>query len=644
MKAFNLFALCLITVVSDAETDLVSVIADLIRVMDKPSSVIATLCWPLYQQFQFYYFLHRNDISQLTTIQFLKLGHEPKNVLPPHTIIFLLDLNCPNITDHIEMSNEKNLLRSPYSWILIGVDETDNKTMSNIVNVKEQLTRNNISPDSDVKIILFHNSIRNESYFEVTEIYKACLKSDVLRTQHYGYWDATNGFVKSINSNKPTAVRRLDSDGCEIAIAYVLTNNNSIHHLYDQIDDHIDTISKVNFHTTNHLLEFLNATGKYIFTDTWGYKLNGTWNGMSGYFIRGEVEIGGSPMFVTSERISFVEFISNPTRTSSSFVFQQPKLSYGNNLFLLSFRNTVWYSATALVILLFLALFVVTFWEWKKNSNENINKPDAGMLRPNVTDIVILIIGAACQQGSPVELKGSLGRIVLLVLFLSLMFLYTSYSANIVALLQSSSTQIKTLEDMLHSRMKFGVDDTVYSRYYFSIANEPIRKAIYETKVAPRGEKPRFMSMEEGIKNIQKGLFAFHMETGVGYKFIGKYFLEGEKCGLKEIPFLQVQDPWLAVRKNTPYKEMFKIGTKRILEHGLQDRENRLFYQKRPQCSSRGSNFVSVSMVDCYPALLVLFYGVLFALGILFLEIVGHRRQILSKKFHSKEHSMEHNE
>lgn len=50
------------------------------------------------------------------------------------------------------------------------------------------------------------------------------------------------------------------------------------------------------------------------------------------------------------------------------------------------------------------------------------------------------------------------------------------------------------------------------------------------------------------------------METGVGYKFVGKYFNEGEKCNLKEIQYLQVIDPWLAVRKSTPYKEMYKIG------------------------------------------------------------------------------------
>lgn len=57
-----------------------------------------------------------------------------------------------------------------------------------------------------------------------------------------------------------------------------------------------------------------------------------------------------------------------------------------------------------------------------------------------------------------------------------------------------------------------------------------------------------------------QGLFAFHMETGVGYKVVGEVFHENEKCGLQEIQYLQVIDPWLAVQKNSSYKEMFKIG------------------------------------------------------------------------------------
>lgn len=68
------------------------------------------------------------------------------------------------------------------------------------------------------------------------------------------------------------------------------------------------------------------------------------------------------------------------------------------------------------------------------------------------------------------------------------------------------------------------------------------------------------MPIEKGIELLRKGLFAFHMEVGVGYKIIGEKYREDEKCGIQEIPYLEVTDPWYAIKKNSSYKEMFKIG------------------------------------------------------------------------------------
>lgn len=64
--------------------------------------------------------------------------------------------------------------------------------------------------------------------------------------------------------------------------------------LCDSRKDYVDTITKVNFPTTNHLLDFLNAKRRFYFANTWGYLVNGTWNGMTGYLVRGEVDIGGN--------------------------------------------------------------------------------------------------------------------------------------------------------------------------------------------------------------------------------------------------------------------------------------------------------------------------------------------------------------
>ncbi|XP_045497539.1 ionotropic receptor 75a-like [Colias croceus] len=559
------------------------------------------------------------EINKPIMIQFANFGDIVGINDEQQNILLIADLNCDHASSSLKTYEERKLFRSPLQWILI-TNEDKNKS-GNIFDFY-----NNIDILLDVEVIIAQ---KIQDKYVIEYVYKISNQSR-WRSEFFGEWSSGHGLQKHKDWVGVAAVRRRILDEHIISVCYVLTDTDSINHLTDGENDHIDTITKVNFPTTNHLLDFLNASRKYIFTDTWGYRINNTWNGMTGYLHRGEVEIGGSPMFFTSQRISVVEYISSPTPTRSKFVFRQPKLSYENNLFVLSFQKYLWYGTAALIVLLFLFLFIVTIWEWKiSGKHSSVEVGNSSVLQPNVFDVALLIFAASCQQGTHVELKGSLGRIVLLQLFVAVTFLYTSYSANIVALLQSSSSQIRSLDDLLHSRLAFGVHDTVFNRYYFSVETEPIRKAIYQTKIAPAGTKPRFMNMEEGIKKMRKGLFAFHMETGVGYKFVGKYFQEGEKCGLKEIQYLQVIDPWLAVRKDTQFMEIFKIGTKRLQEHGLQQRENRMLYEKRPKCLGRQENFVSVSMVDCYPAILILSYGCLLAVILLILEILNNNRNIL---------------
>lgn len=79
-----------------------------------------------------------------------------------------------------------------------------------------------------------------------------------------------------------------------------------------------------------------------------------------------------------------------------------------------------------------------------------------------------------CQQGSSTIPRSLSARIIMFLSFIILMFLYASYSANIVALLGAPSSKIKTLDDFLHSRLKLGIDDTVYNRFYFPVSYKTI--------------------------------------------------------------------------------------------------------------------------------------------------------------------------
>lgn len=85
-----------------------------------------------------------------------------------------------------------------------------------------------------------------------------------------------------------------------------------------------------------------------------------------------------------------------------------------------------------------------------------------------------------------------------------LLFMYTSYTANIVSLLQATSKSIRTLEDLLNSKMDFGVMDTPYQRWYSSTVVGATRRAIYEKKIAPPNEPANFVNQTYGVARLRQ--------------------------------------------------------------------------------------------------------------------------------------------
>lgn len=63
----------------------------------------------------------------------------------------------------------------------------------------------------------------------------------------------------------------------------------------------------------------------------------------------------------------------------------------------------------------------------------------------------------------------------------------------------------------------------------------------------------------------------------------------------------------------------------RMNEHGLQERENSRLYTRKPKCSGGGGHFVTASLVDTGPAMLVLVYGYAIAAILLISELLVKR-------------------
>ncbi|XP_011706985.1 PREDICTED: uncharacterized protein LOC105462152, partial [Wasmannia auropunctata] len=154
---------------------------------------------------------------------------------------------------------------------------------------------------------------------------------------------------------------------------------------------------------------------------------------------------------------------------------------------------------------------------------------------------------------------------------------------------------------------------------------DPVRKAIVEQKIEPKGRKSNWMSIEEGVRRMRNELFAFHSgEIGTVYQLVQDTYFEEEKCGLTEIDFLNVLYPLLAIQKRSPYLEIIKTGALKLREYGLKYRAEYRLYTRKPLCASQTS-FITIGFTECYFALVTMGYGVLFSVMVLAFELLWHK-------------------
>nr|CAH7757037.1 unnamed protein product [Callosobruchus chinensis] len=408
-------------------------------------------------------------------------------------LVYLFDVRCPIFNEILKQAEAANLFRNPFRWILWGID-------TNFTVLENYYLR----PDSRIYTVQLL-----PEYFMVKAVHKLSQFGEMVQV-NVGKWIRSS--EKFVTFEAISIYRdRSDLMGLKLNMTYVATANETLNHLEDYRFIHIDPLTKVNWITVGHLLNMLNITPLIKWEKTWGY-LNPTTNvfsGMLGDLQTGVSELAGTQCFYTDDRIDYVDFVPASTPTYFKFIFRAPPLSYVTNIFTLPFDAYVWYCTVALIAVIFFVIYAITVWEWRdpifKEKLEKMESVSTSALRPKALDVAVLEIGAITQQGTDTEPKSIAGRIFVnekvsrrtissfglklhgcfflhvmiqilisgriatLITLLALMFLYTSYSANIVALLQSTTESIKTLEDILNSRITLGVHDVVYGHYYFEV-------------------------------------------------------------------------------------------------------------------------------------------------------------------------------
>ncbi|KAL0870087.1 hypothetical protein ABMA27_006247 [Loxostege sticticalis] len=638
MKLLVVNILMNVVFVSSSENNFLDVLTSFIALDDRPTSILTpNLCWSQYDVTSMAKRLSESGVGMARSMQ----KNRTENFLQ-HAIV-MFDLECPGSTGFLKKASDEGYFKSPYRWLLLDLDDHHSTDLFEDLEVLV---------DSDVVIVR-----RNGEEYQFVEIYKVAKNTEVIQTTRATWRPLKYNFDNSFNFNntssttsgepaeekvidkkKPKAIivdkhglvedyretkvlsaRRHDLRRHTLTMVNVITDSNDTRkHLDDRLHLHQDSITKMSYSVVKICFEMLNASEELIFTHTWGYRdKNGNWQGIVDNLIKKKADLGTLTIF-TQERMQVVDYIAMVGSTAVRFVFREPPLSYISNIFTLPFTGAVWLAIVVCVLGCSVFLYITSKWEATMSMHQF-------QLDGSWADVIILIIGAVLQQGCTLEPRYAAGRSVTLLLFLALTILYAAYSANIVVLLRAPSSSVRTLPDLLNSPLKLGASDFEYNRYFFKKLKDPIRKSIYDKKIAPKGKKPNYYSMEEGVEKIRKGLFAFHMELNPGYRLIQETYHEDEKCDLVEIDYINEIDPWLPGQKRSPFKDLFKINFIKIRESGIQACIHHRLHVPKPKCSGTVSTFSSVGITDMYPAMLATLYGMLLAPAVLLLEIAYHR-------------------
>nr|UZH23437.1 ionotropic receptor 75d [Anastrepha ludens] len=506
-------------------------------------------------------------------------------------------------------ASEHNYFTTNRFWLLL----TDEPTNISLLDDKDIF----LPPDGEVRIIVRQPKAH---FYTMVDVYKVSAEKPLRRTSMgVPQMQGVNDLLQALRKFGSAISYRQNLEGITFKTGLVIAFPDLFTNIEDLSLRHIDTISKVNNRLTIELANKLNMHFNTHQADNYGWhQPNGSFDGLMGRFQRYELDFAQMAIFMRLDRIALVDFVAETFRIRAGIMFRQPPLSAVANIFAMPFARDVWISI--LLLMIFTSGIFIVELKYSPHSHEI-----------DILDCVVFVWGAMCQQGFYANILNRSARFIVFTTFVSTLFLYTSFSANIVALLQSPSEAIQTLSDLAQSPLEIGVQDTVYNKIYFNESTDPITNPLYHKKIAPKGDNI-FMRPTVGMEKMRTGLFAYQVELQAGYQIISNTFSEPEKCGLKELEPFQLPMIAIPTRKNFPYKELFRRQIRWQREVGLMNREELKWFPQKPKCESGVGGFVSIGITECRYALGIFGFGLLLSALSFILEIAVSCAWALVKK------------
>ncbi|KAG7301285.1 hypothetical protein JYU34_014206 [Plutella xylostella] len=509
----------------------------------------------------------------------------------------------------LETCDYEHSFRHPFLWLIFSDD---------LENTAAILSKYPIEVDSSVLII----TKTDDNSYQLYEAYNTGFYTHgSFVVNSLGSWNNSRLHMKESRRTNMTGVVLK----CMVVVTQMLTNETLPSFLEQSRPSGFDLLHKKKYFTLlKYLRDMYNFNYELKRTTSWGYlneSAGGAFDGMIGALQRGEIDIGGSPVFFRAERFKVLDYYMETWRSKQCFIFRHPKrVGAFYTIFTRPLSTSVWLSTALLLALSSAMLGLLLRTRALRTRGDDDDE--------SMSIALLSIWSAVCQQGMTVQRNSSAVKLVIFSTFVFSLTLYQYYNAVVVStLLREPPKNIRSLEDLLKSDLKTGVEDVLYNIDFFRHTTNPIAIQLYNEKVVTHNQR-NFFKADYGMARVKQGGFAFHVDSSSGYRIMRRTFVEREVCEVQEVPLFPPQNMVATVKKGSPYKGILAYGLRKMAESGLMHRIRTVWDEPKPACvRTPDSSVFSVSVVEFSTPLLLLACGVVLALIVLAGEIAVCRWQ-----------------
>ncbi|XP_063982332.1 ionotropic receptor 75a-like isoform X2 [Diachasmimorpha longicaudata] len=480
----------------------------------------------------------------------------------------VLDFDCPFSERIIDKFSDHLPFNESYHWLIL----------SNLSPIpKDYLESLALTIASELT-----SAIRKGNQFQLYDIYNPSYRhGGSVNVVDKGQWTPNDGLQNKLSEYK--YIRRADLQQLCLNFSVVLYYPplpDLMTYLSTYMHIKMDTMTRAHYPVAMYLQDMYNFSIKIHQATTWGYLVNGSFNGLIGDIISGFIDMSLTPFEFHGIRMDFVEYAVETWYADVSFTFLHPKTS----------ALQQHYEATT---------------------------QDTEM---NVIDTGLTTVAALSQQGLSESPMFFSGRITFLSLFFWALLLYQFYSASIVSSLMTAPPRwIKTIKDISDSELEVASHFVQYYHNLFKTSTDPDVIELYNRKIKSRPN--RFLSVEEGFRKVQGGGYAYLTETTATYPLLSSTFSEDQICAVEEIRLRKPRSISLIMPKNSPFKKIMNYGLRKIVQSGIMHRLQKIWRGARPRCPENYNDRPTpMGMTEFSPAIFLLCIGLIIAMAILVME------------------------